>query len=398
MKNSICFALAAFGLLGSLAHASLVSTSGKNLWLLQTLPLFEGFEKKVSSEDAQTQTLVEIFTKIQDEAKKPAPALLRGTHAKGSCYDGTLQIFSAGELKANFHYPDHLIARLQQGLFDQPGALKALMRFANAKGDHNPDTVGDVRGLSFSLDTTGRTTALNGDAAQDFMMNSTPMFAVRNISEFTELMKTARTFQGDFYFVNPLYVPAVLRAKNLLDRFERADTVSYATESYWGNLPYSHGLKADGTPAEIVKYKLTPCDGRDDVHESSAGKKDDYLQTDIDRRAAAGQVCFDLQVQLFDKDEMAAAGLHPNRSMVDWIENGGELWDDAILPFRTIARLTIAGENDPAVTKSSHRVSCNGVGFNTRLHSTRATQPLGSIARVRAYVEENSRARRMGQK
>lgn len=228
-------------------------------------------------------------------------------------------------------------------------------------------------------------------------MNSTPMFAVTNIHEFTELMKLARVAQGDLhYIVNPFYLPSDLRAKKLLDLYERNDTLSYATEAYWSNLPYSHGLNANGTASEVVKYKLMPCDGRTE-HAASAGKAANYLQKDISTRAAHGDICFDLQVQLFSQREMVAAGSRDDWSTIDWIENGGALWDETVLPFVTIAHLSVAGDSipksEPSAT-SSHQVSCDDIAFSTRLHSVRTNQPLGGIARVRAYVEENSRARR----
>lgn len=381
--KTVILATLALSFVTSAAHASLKSTEPQNQALLKSLKPFKGLEKVGSSEDKQSETLLEIFTKIQNEGRKSNIGLSRATHAKGLCYNASVKIYSSDELAKSGSRAD-LIPRLQKGVFATSGTLPAWVRFANAKGDRFADTAGDVRGFSMSLDTTGRTTALNGDAAQDFMMNSSPMFAVKNITEFTELMKAARLAQKDFsYFLNPLYIPAVLRAKNLLDRYERNDTLSYATENYWSNLAYSHGVNKDGTAQEVVKYKVTPCDGLGDRHESSNGKAANYLALDIDERAAKGEVCFNLQAQLFDQKALIANGLHTDWTATDWIENGGELWDETVLPFHTIAKITV-----------SKRLACENLGVNTLLHSTRANQPLGSIARVRARVEENSRSRR----
>ncbi|MEK7355099.1 MAG: hypothetical protein AAB250_01520, partial [Bdellovibrionota bacterium] len=187
--------------------AALTGQPTENLKTLEAIPLFKGYEKKVGDEDGKAKTLVEIFTKIQNEGK--TRALQRGTHSKGSCFNGELKIFSAAELKSQFGVSDETVARVRQGLYSKQGVLPATVRFANAKGQTNPDTTGDVRGLSFSVDTTGRQAAINGDQLQDYMFNSTPMFAVRNISEFTQLLKAARTAQGDIYVINPLYIPAI---------------------------------------------------------------------------------------------------------------------------------------------------------------------------------------------
>jgi hypothetical protein len=104
-----------------------------------------------------------------------------------------------------------------------------------------------------------------------------------------------------------------------------------------------------------------------------------------------------VSVQLFDQKKIEATGLHSGRKLVEWIENAGEHWDEKVLPFVPVAKLTITGDGADATT-SSKRVSCDDFGVSTLLHSQRANQPLGSLARVRAVVEENSRARRMGEK
>ncbi|MEK7355097.1 MAG: hypothetical protein AAB250_01510, partial [Bdellovibrionota bacterium] len=214
---------------------------------------------------------------------------------------------------------------------------------------------------------------------------------------FTQLLKAARTAQGDIYVINPLYIPAILKGKKLLDQNERNDTLSYAVESYWSNVPYTHGLNADGSPREIVKMKMAPCDPKSFGRESSAGKASDYLQVDIDRRAASGKICFLVQVQLFEQKKLEASGLHKGRKTVEWIENAGELWNEQILPFVTVARLEIKGDGADATT-SSKKISCDDVAYSTRLHATRANMPIGSLARVRSWVEEMSRARRQGEK
>lgn len=394
MRRFIGFSVLAAVVVPALSFAALNGQPAKNLELLKSIPLFPGVEKRVGGEAEKAKTLVEIFTKIQNEGK--TKSLQRGTHSKGSCFNGEMKIFSADEIKSNFNVDDATVARVRQGLFAQEAVLPTVIRFANAKGQTNPDTVGDVRGLALSIDTKGRTRSVNGDSRQDYMFNSTPMFAVRNIVEFTELMKAARTAQGDIYFINPFYIPSVLRAKKLLEQYERNDTVSYAMESYWSNVPYSHGVKADGSPREIVKIKVSPCDPSTVRHEVSTGKDPLYLQKDINARAAAGQVCMLLSVQLFDQEKLESTG-PKGRSVSDWIENGGELWSETVLPFVPVARITIAGDGASATT-SSKRISCDDVGISTLLHSTRANQPLGSLARVRSSVEENSRARRMNEK
>jgi hypothetical protein len=164
--------------------------------------------------------------------------------------------------------------------------------------------------------------------------------------------------------------------------------VSFAAERYWSNLPYSLGLAQDGSPAEIAKFKLEPCSGKPTPHAPNTDKADDYLQADIAERARKGDVCFYLQAQLFDLNKMNSV-MKQNRKLSDWIEEAGELWDERILPFYTVAKIEVT---------SAQARSCDDKAFSTRIHSTRDLQPLGTLARVRAIVEETSRARRMGEK
>lgn len=360
-----------------------------NISILNNIPLYKGLEKPKKNELKIAEKLTKIFEKIAKEGANSDGSLNRGTHAKGSCFEGETKVLEASELASVYGYDQEIIDQIKLGVFSGDDVYDTELRFANAKGDRNPDTDPDVRGVSFSLDTKGRAISADGSSRIDFMMNSSPMFAVNNITEFYELMKTARLAQGDFaYFINPFYIKSTLRAKKLLDEYERSDIKSYATESYWGNLPYVHGVFANGSPREIVKYKMRPCSGPERVSEASDGKASDYLQKDIQKRADSSGVCFQLQVQLFDhmKLKKSLNGKHKSWSRVDWIENGGELWEESVLPFYTVAQITIP--------KGSRNKDCDGQYFNTRLHSSKGHRPIGSIARVRTYVEESSRYNR----
>lgn len=377
-----------------LASSSLVYAHShqENLNTLASIPLIKGYESRNSDEAAIAKKLSKIFSKIADESKNKDGSVNRGTHAKGACFNGTLTVLSEEEMQKS-GTPVQTIRRIKKGFFAHDGEYPTEVRFANAKGQRNPDTAPDVRAMAFSIDTKNVLKDASGDSRFDFMMNSSPMFAVNNIKEFYELMKGARLAMGDLsYVLNPFYIKAVLKAKNLLDEYERSDIKSYATEEYWGNLPYVHGLK-NGRPDEVVKYKVTPCDGKGRLSEASEGKSADFLQKDIAQRVQENKVCFNLQVQLYDlkKLQNSLGGIHKNWNQVDWIENGGELWEEKVLPFHTVAKIDVMGDLNR--TKNS----CDFQYINTRLHTASEHRPMGSIARVRTYVEEKSRAKRMGE-
>ncbi len=361
-----------------------------NINILESIPLYKGYEKKERNEAKVADQLGEIFSKIADEAMNADGSINRGTHAKGMCFESQFNIFGKEVVKEAHGYSNEQLERLFKGVFSSQGEYSGIIRFANAKGQRNADTESDVRAVSFSVDFGSLLTTADGSSKLDFMMNSSPMFAVRNISEFHQLMKFARVASGDYsYFPNPTYLPAVLNAKKLLDEYERNDIKSFATESYWTNVPYVHGLK-DESPDEIAKYKLSPCSGPERVSESSSGKSASYLQDDILERALNGDICFNFEVQLLNKNKMQKKGsTHRKRSMTDIIENSGELWSAKDHPYFKIAQLK--------VKKGSEAISCDDVAFNTRLRSSKEHRPIGSLARVRTFVEEKSRQKRMSE-
>ena len=373
----------------------------ENIRILNSIPILSPIEHPESDEANTANTLIAIFDRFANHNVNSDGSLNRGTHAKGKCFNGLVHLFSSEELKEKFNYDEALIHRLKQGLFSSEGNLPATMRFANADGvgRKQADTVADVRGFSFTMQTPNTIKDYTGEHRQDFMFNSTVPFATGGIHEFLELVKTANIFvYHDLSFLPDVrYLPAIAESLKALQKGNDmgAGTKSYAAQEYWDNLPYSHGLDASSLPNDIVKFKMAPCDGKGTQHlTSTEGLDPDYLQKDIVERANSGNVCFKLQVQFFDGQKLAAAnieGAKANWNITDWVENGGLGWEESVLPFYTVAEISIPFERN-----HSAEISCTDQYINTRLHSNRANQPLGSIARVRTLVEETSRARRMG--
>lgn len=365
-----------------------IASKSLNLKILEEIPLVSKFENKMRSESSTSYKLANIFKKIADESKNKDGSLNRGTHAKGKCFLG------ATTLQTDENTPQEILQRIKKGFFSHSGEFKTYIRFANAKGQVNDDREPDVRAMSFAIETDNIIKDPLGGSRLDFMMNSSPMFAVRNIKEFHQLMKSARLAQGDLsqLGINPFYIKSTLRATKLLDKYERTNILSYASENYWSNVPYTHFDNKNDTE-EVVKYKVTPCGGASVLQESNENKASDYLQKDISERAMNGEVCFKLQVQLFDREKLANSFSHKNFkkwSNSDWIENGGMHWDEKILPFHTVAKLEIPAGSKP--------VTCGDRYINTRLHSSHEHRPIGSLARVRVIVEEISRSRRQSER
>lgn len=372
------------------------SEDSPHLKALRAIPLVKGLENPAADEAEVASQLVQIFERFADHNRNTDGTLNRGTHAKGECFKGELNLFSAEELKYKFGYTDSLISRLRKGFFEIYGPLPATLRFANADGvgRKQDDRIGDVRGFSFSVGTPETFTAdYLGTHRQDFMMNSTPEFATGGIHDFLEVVKAANiATYHDFSFLPNLFALGMIsNSVKKIDQGNQAGkgVTSYAHTEYWGNLPYTHGS------SDLIKYKAVPCDGFGTQHLAAVdGLDPNYLQKDIENLANSSGVCFYLQLQLFDLQKLKDSGLPSDQarwSVSDWVENGGVLWDEKVLPFYTIGKIETMRTQG-----SASQVSCDDEYINTRLHGNPDNLPIGSIARVRTIVEETSRARRMG--
>jgi hypothetical protein len=379
------------------ASVSEATSESEELQALRSIKLVEGSEYRDEKKEKEiASTLVDIFKKIQDKNIRDGKKMNRATHNKGSCFNGNFRVLSDEELKNFSEYKkinnsDEIIQKLRRGLYKEVDNYDAQIRFANANGmgEYNPDTKGDVRAASFAVNLKGKVKDHMNMSRQDFSANSSPMFAVNTIEEFLGLMETVTLSPGWTAFKNTGYVVGGLK---LIYDYSTTDALSYATEQYWGNLPYTHGIDQNGRAIDLVKFKLTPCDGSI-KKESSEGKASDYLQTDIVSRAAQGKVCFNYQLQFFDLGRLKQY-YQKNHDIIklswtkgQWVENGGANWPEEAAPFYTIAKLEIP--------EGSEKVECNDRYINPRLHSNRENMPIGSLARVRAEVELMSKQRRM---
>jgi hypothetical protein len=382
-----------------------------NIGFLQKIPVITSIERPDADEPQTITELINLFDSFAQDNRNADGTLNRGTHAKGKCFAGQVHIFSQNELVTQFHDSPQLAARLKRGAFAASKTVAANMRFANADGFGRiqPDTVADIRGFSFSMDSDLKDFA--GTHKQDFMFNGAPVFITNGIKEFKALVTGA----ADLFIHNPnnskipsfdwTYLPDVLG--DLLNPSSGNDngknTMSFAAQEYWTDLPYTHGMDATGKPLDIVKYKVAPCDGKGTQRLASVdGLAPDYLQKDIVERAKDGQVCLNLQIQFFDQAALRSHALSiealqqsEGRSLAqigwsttDFVENGGALWAEDALPFQTVAQITIP-------QGGNHEINCDEQWINSRVHATTQNLPVGSISRVRVYVEEVSHFHRI---
>ncbi|MDD0854325.1 hypothetical protein HBN50_14530 [Halobacteriovorax sp. GB3] len=374
------------------AHAGLNS---KNIDILNSIPLIKAYEAPRDDEKTIQEDLIKIFNNFAIRNRNADSSLNRGTHAKGQCFDGDFQVFSANDLQSQFAYSEKLINRLKQGLFKSDGLYSTSVRLANADGmgRKQSDKVGDVRGLSFSVYNLPIDDFVE-IGRQDFMMNSTPGFSNGGIKGFYEVVKTANllVYKDITYLPNPLFLNEIVSGLSAIGgaNSEQENITSLADSSYWSNIPYTHGMTSTMSPIDIVKLKAEPCSRVTSSKDMS--NNSNYLQEDIVRRANEGTICFDVKLQFFNRTQLRKSTKFKARkyrqwSNTDWIENGGLEWPESVLPFYTVARIQ--------VPKNSPVRDCSDRYINTRVHANLENLPIGSISRVRTYVEEASRANRM---
>ena len=210
----------------------------------------------------------------------------RALHAKGSWAQGE---FTATPYAARLSRAPHL----------QGETVTALVRFSNASGDpeaHDADR--DGRGMAIKLRWDGGET--------DILTTTSPTFVSRTPEEFLELMLLRRpdpaTGQPDMeklgaYFAeHPESVPAVQAV------LMKEPIASFATAEYFS--PHAFGLVDAVGNRTWVRYHLRPEAGEQRLGDDEAkalGR--DYLHEEIAERLGAGNVAFDLRLQLAGPDD-----------------------------------------------------------------------------------------------
>ena len=262
----------------------------------------------------------------------------RALHAKGAFYQGT---FTATPAATKLCTAGHL----------QGDPVPIRVRWSNGGG--NPkrgDGAQDVRGMAVSF-------RLADGTATDLLGQTSPVFPIRSIEEFLDLVRAgAKPARLPLFLAKyPHTIKGVIanaKAKAIIAPFSYAEVAYYPVHAYsW--------TAADGT-VSWVRYKLTPQQG---TRPEGEFKGKDRLREEIAARLAEGPVRYTLEVQpagegddpndptatwkgaFFDAGTLEISGLDPER------EQNGEivvfdptrvvagigLSDDPILHYRTRA-------------------------------------------------------------
>jgi catalase len=266
-----------------------------------------------------------------------------------------------GLVKAEFIVEPDLPAHLRIGIFSQPQAYRAWIRFSNQDARIQDDQERDIRGMAIKLMGVPGDKLLEAQRTvrtQDFILISTNVFVTRDVREFDQLIKamTGSLWQKIAFFGLRWRV-----IRNLFSSMKKCANPLHTR--YWSTTPYLFGDTA-------VKYSAIP-----HVTAASTGahrRDPDFLRHAMTRTLADGEAWFDFAVQLqTDGDSMP-------------IEDPGKAWQESQSPFRKLASIRIPQQD---FDTDDQRAFGENLSF-TPWHSLPAHRPLGGINRARRAVYE----------
>jgi hypothetical protein len=314
-------------------------------------------------------------------AKEQNRPLRRGTHAKGICVRGELDVHPRTEKNAE------LKERLQKGIFSKEGKYPVVIRFANADSNANRDAKPDVRSLSLSVDLTrngGQPSAFSVDR-QDFSMQNATVLPINDATAFlaiTKVLAASNPAKGliRLSFKDKL---RVFRTLAMTRAMQTQPLRPYQVLRYHSNTPYRHGTGA------YVKYCLTP--SFNNKFQSLDKKNPNCLQDELIRHLHGSEEpgSFDFGIQFLDIENMTYRGKHYNTNF--WLENASVEWHESESPFYTLARLTLLPNSDLPMEEGEK------ISFDVMGNTTADSLPVGSINRARQRSELASKHSRLRQ-
>ncbi len=320
-----------------------------SLALFHALPVWaSGNEEVPAGEEAATrqiERMIEDSVRV-DEAKYGSA--LRDAHAKAHAC-----------VQAKFRVLNNLPEKLRVGIFADPRAYPAWIRYSNASGKVQNDSEQDARGMAVKL------MGIEGSESgtQDFLMINHPVFFVRNAVDYLEFQKAVSN-SGSFKFFFPGFNPLNFRLHEfgIVNAIRNTEIANPLFSRYWSTTPYLFGENTS------MKFSVRPCTGIMPSNDKTSSQ--DFLRENMQKQLTQGEACFDFLVQLRN---------HPAEMP---IEDPTLEWKEKISPFSPVARITIPAQqfNSP-----QQQEFCENLSF-TPWHALPEFRPLGGINRVRKTI------------
>ncbi len=299
----------------------------------------------------------------------PTGEIRRDAHPKAhGCVSATLRVLP------------NLPKNLSVGLFAEPKAYKALVRYSNSNEDVNyPDYKGDGRGMAIKVyDPPGVPLTRNPDglSTQDIIMISHPTFIVAEGSVYRQLIGYTDADNWLTQKLAPILALATLGwtgTKNFLAiTGKRIDNP--LNTRYWSMVPYQLGL---GANAQALKYSAAPCEPKPVVIPDTTDPN--YLRAALAGSLAKGSACMRLMVQ--PRTDPATQSVEDPR--YEWMEDKA--------PFHPVAEIDIPPQtfNTPA-----QNAACEKETYSP-WHALPEHRPLGGVNRMRKAIYERIEALRL---
>jgi hypothetical protein len=229
------------------------------------------------------------------------------------------------------------------------GPYAVWIRWSSDAPPNRPDQENNTLGFAMKLfGVAGPTLATDNPLATtaDLVFQNSDIFFVDNAHDMAAISSDAET---------EAFSASHLRSNQILAQMAHLEH-SVLTARYSSTLPYALG-------EAIVKYRLVP----ETSFAGTPGASPNYLAENLAKRLAAGPVAFLLEAQLFVDDSVTP------------IDRATERWDEAVSPFRLVARLEIVAQD---INQDGQAAYGEGLAFSP-WRTLRENRPIGSIADAR---------------
>lgn len=329
-------------------------------------------EKPIPDEEHVHRELMETMRSIEDTTSKDYGHAVRSVHAKShGIFEGELTI------------PEDLPTELAQGLFATTGSHRVVMRLSTQPGDILDDAVSAARGMAIKvLDVAGaQLPDSQGGDTHNFVLASDAAFSAPDAKKFLGSLKQLAGTTDKAEWAKKL-LSATLRGVE--DALEAVGGQSAMVKGM-GGVPITHPL-GDSYFSQtayrfgdyIAKFGLFPVS--QGLTERTGDKvnvtdRPDALREVVQEVMIVSGGTWDLRVQLCtDLDKMP-------------VEDASVVWDEALSPYRTVARITVAPQMSMSTDLAGQVEEST---FFSPWHGLAAHQPLGSVNRARRQTYETS--------
>lgn len=334
---------------------------------------YERVEKNEKKYTDETVKIIGEFFKRQYKNGKTR----RGVHPKThGCYEAKMVI------------EDDIPEKDQVGIFVPGKEYKTFLRFSNGgPRPGNVDSEADTRGIGIKvLGLDGpNLLPLEKEVTQDFTLNSSDSFFADSVKDYSRFMRFALLETETFgeaalqYIIDTAKRFEPAKAFRIFKAFDKIQSVKATTPlglDYFSITAFQHGA---GKYSEIVKYKVTPCEGN--WSEKINEENDNFLRENLNKHLSKKSACFSFQVQKMPRMTKNNRRSLPAKTKVKLVERPTAPWKAERSEFKEFAKIHIPSQ------KAMDEKVCQRSVINP-WNTLEEHKPVGGINRMRlaAYL------------